>query len=132
MLILSILIIASCSYVNHKRAIEFYDQHVKNFPEEKQMNNIITIPEEKKLPLPNDSIKLKDILLKHLGTFSKMLILILIYSTPAVVAGEAARKRGYEKTWFLFIIFSLAFTPVLGFLAVIAFPTKVNYIKVIK
>jgi hypothetical protein len=120
------MVIPSCSYVNHQRAIEFYDQQVKNFPEVQNISSPKVLKEGEQLPFyKNDKNEL-------LSKIVKVIIALVFYCFPAFVAGEAARKRGYENTWYLFTLFSLMFTPVLGFLAVIAFPVKVNYIKVIK
>jgi hypothetical protein len=107
----------------NKRALEFYDKNVKNFPLEK-MSNIYTLKPGEQLYPRDRSAEIFKMLLKAI-------IGIVFYFLPAFVAGEAAKRRGY-KQWYWFVLFSIVFTPILGFLAVIAFPTKVNYIKVIR
>lgn len=113
----------------NKRAKEFYDKNVKNFPEVEQMNDIIKLPEGTLLPEISPGVGKK--ILKTVGVIAKVIIIVIFYFLPSFVIGEAARSRGYEK-WWLFTLFAILFTPLLGVLVVIAFPAKVNYIKLIR
>lgn len=51
-------------------------------------------------------------------------IIIIFLLIPALVCGSAAKAKGMSAVAFFFL--ALIFTPIVGFLAVIAFPDKSN------
>jgi len=51
-----------------------------------------------------------------------LILFIFVLFVPSLVCAEAANRKGLSG--FGFFMFSLLFTPLLGFLAVIAFPKK--------
>jgi uncharacterized membrane protein YhdT len=60
-------------------------------------------------------------------------ILAIIYLIPCMVCAEAADSKG--RSGYLFFFFAIIATPLIGFLAVIAFPCKIetcNYKKNLK
>lgn len=106
----------------HRDAIKFHDEHVKSFPGVKNMASLEDFPS---IHLGSKAIisqESGEMLLEIMSTISVLILTLTYYSIPCLVCATAAKKRGHGFWPFLF--FALIFTPMVGFLAVIAFPQK--------